>query len=166
VIFFLFCYQFSITTWVLQIPVKWTVAHSFKNYTWAIQKVSLKLFDIWSHLFSWSVEMWFIQSSGGLWLISSTVVQSVYKSSPSFCRLTCESVIELICLSVLLVYIFLVQFYHIDRFLICILAGTNCLSLATLIINFCRILMMVCWYWTNCTFGLYPSSGGFFFPGF
>jgi hypothetical protein len=25
--------------------------------------------------------------------------------------------------------------------------------------NFCRILTMVCWYWTNCTFGLYPSSG-------
>jgi hypothetical protein len=24
--------------------------------------------------------------------------------------------------------------------------------------NFCRILTMVCWYWTNCTFGLYPSS--------
>jgi hypothetical protein len=23
--------------------------------------------------------------------------------------------------------------------------------------NFCRILTMVCWYWTNCTFGLYPS---------
>jgi hypothetical protein len=22
--------------------------------------------------------------------------------------------------------------------------------------NFCRILTMVCWYWTNCTFGLYP----------
>jgi hypothetical protein len=28
----------------------------------------------------------------------------------------------------------------------------------TLIHNFCRILTMVCWYWTNCTFGLYPSS--------
>jgi hypothetical protein len=25
--------------------------------------------------------------------------------------------------------------------------------------NFCRILTMVCWYWTNCTFGLCPSSG-------
>jgi hypothetical protein len=25
--------------------------------------------------------------------------------------------------------------------------------------NFCRILTMVCWYWTNCTFGLHPSSG-------
>jgi hypothetical protein len=25
--------------------------------------------------------------------------------------------------------------------------------------NFCRILTMVCWYWTNCTFGLYPTSG-------
>jgi hypothetical protein len=25
--------------------------------------------------------------------------------------------------------------------------------------NFCRILTMVFWYWTNCTFGLYPSSG-------
>jgi len=28
-----------------------------------------------------------------------------------------------------------------------------------IVINFCRILTMVCWYWTNCTFGLYPSSG-------
>jgi len=27
------------------------------------------------------------------------------------------------------------------------------------IVIFCRILTMVCWYWTNCTFGLYPSSG-------
>jgi hypothetical protein len=25
--------------------------------------------------------------------------------------------------------------------------------------HFCRILTMVCWYWTNCTFGIYPSSG-------
>jgi hypothetical protein len=25
--------------------------------------------------------------------------------------------------------------------------------------NFCRILTMAYWYWTNCAFGLYPSSG-------
>jgi hypothetical protein len=30
---------------------------------------------------------------------------------------------------------------------------------STIKYNFCRILTMVCWYWTNCTFGLYPSSG-------
>jgi hypothetical protein len=34
-----------------------------------------------------------------------------------------------------------------------------CLLLSGCSTSFCRILTMVCWYWTNCTFGLYPSSG-------
>jgi hypothetical protein len=38
--------------------------------------------------------------------------------------------------------------------------GVNDLHYAIIIFsNFCRILTMVCWYWANCTFGLYPSSG-------
>jgi hypothetical protein len=39
-----------------------------------------------------------------------------------------------------------------------ILSYTCCLK-EYFLDNFCRILTMVCWYWTNCTFGLYPSSG-------